>query len=967
MNKEKIQALIFSDIDEQKLVKKLMKWFTKKPELINERYVFDRTVFHLLVIKNKAKALELLLENATWIPIPDKTWQAVAALPDRSGNTLLHCTVRADEKFQAPLKSLLKLFPDQIKSENKDQNTPLHEAVLSEKVWSVKLLIADKNCNRSTKNGANQTPLDLAKINSEIRNALFSIDLSMSTNNSLEARHRQGTSIDNLRDLFPSITSAHSSSSISSSNSSKESSPHQDVNIKKSHSELSVKDDEVLKVYPFISMEEVLKLLKQITTTYRDQKRSPAFLNLQNEFHTLCLNSLLPDEFNLSNDPFFRPSECKGVLSNALGALAIDAEQHYARLEDTKSKLLKSFVLTIIPHMSNTDSEPRPVLNEQQDPTFNSLWLLASCQESIVSKRVFNFDAITHRALGIMNSIPLLEILVYFRRMYPYFDTDQKLVTNFIIMQLLYYSVINDLKQTINTDLQLKLLCKLNSEEKGLGKLGEVINHHLNKINQLNAEYFKHPLLRNYIILNQQLSHPLMSQSLQSFDGLINQALAKTRHSRKDEVQKVVHELRMLSFRFYQRVSMTEFYDNSWAKQDKCPDSGDKDHECDSHCKAVGKSTLAPNIVESTADFNKLNNYFVAKLLSQPSENITNALKFIIEIGLELCPLVEGQYHDLNHLMVISSVLNCSDLTRAINFSDTLSSKDLSRIEDINQIVDKAKNSKYMRDLYKAFKKTLPFVGELLTDVTFANDANPVFIAELNGLIFKKLMEVKVVVNFERRVHHTNLPLFIAKYAPLNDELIYNASLRQHPRKSDTLLVENTSEALTSILDALSKEFLPQGLIPSLVVNKKEHQPSQIPALFIELFTSKLKAFKKEQDKIQKNDFITQESKSLVAAFNKLQRIIPDLVNVLNTYYVPLKLSDFKKIELFKSQLDELHKLLLSMKLVPNEPGSNPPNKPTSTMSAYPSEKHGFFKLGNDSANSSVDKDPDLSSVHFDG
>lgn len=726
MNKEKIQSLIFSDEDEKEIARKLIKWFIKYPDLIKERYLIDRTVFHLLVLKNKSEALKLVLEDTTWRFFEDKSWYEIAALPDRAGCTPIHYVVRSDEKSLVTMNVLLKYIPAKINSKNNIGNTPLHEAVLTSKLWAVKALVA-ANCDRSILNGNGKSALDLAA-DTDVRQALLSIDLS--TIKTLDLSHKTPSpeSMDSLRDSFPLLSSDRSPySSPASSSSGSLSSRSLDLKISEPDTLDSSLDLEVdWDGDKFIANDVVFALLKQMVSAYQENKQSALYLQLQKQFNALCLQNLLSNDFDLSQEPLFKQNENRQVLSDTMSIMYPFVEKHYNRNKDKGYKLLKNFIYTIVPYISVADSEPRavPVLDTgtiKKDTTLDVLWLLTAGQESRESKREIKFDIISNRALGILSSTSLLNLLINLRKLYPYFDKDQKIIANFVVLQLLYYDGINKIKQEANIALQLKFLCNLNAdEEKGLGDLGKLINHHLNQIYNLSSVYSRNPLLRNYYILNQEVSRPSMVESYKSFDAIVNQALAKNRRSRVEEVQLIAHELRMLTFAFYQQVSSTEFYNKNWEKKDTCPNA-ETDHICDNHCVKVGRSSLSPHIVEFTENFNKLSNYFVAKILAQPTGNLKNALQFLIEIGKALCPLAGEQYPDLNHLMVITSVFNNNNIMR-LNIIKELSTQDRESIEEIDKMVCKVKNSKWMRELYKAKRTTLPFLGVMLTDITFADE-----------------------------------------------------------------------------------------------------------------------------------------------------------------------------------------------------------------------------------------------------
>lgn len=58
MNREMIELLISSKKNDEKIIKKLTVWFTNNSLLIDEKYLFDRNVFHLLIKKINSMSLK---------------------------------------------------------------------------------------------------------------------------------------------------------------------------------------------------------------------------------------------------------------------------------------------------------------------------------------------------------------------------------------------------------------------------------------------------------------------------------------------------------------------------------------------------------------------------------------------------------------------------------------------------------------------------------------------------------------------------------------------------------------------------------------------------------------------------------------------------------------------------------------------------------------------------------------------
>ncbi|MBL7479141.1 RasGEF domain-containing protein [Legionella bononiensis] len=985
MNQERIQALISSDKDDKEIAKKLIKWFIAQPDLIDSRYILDRTVFHLLVIKKKHLVLEALLEDTTWKILQDKSWLEIAASADRNGWTLFHYAARGEENTSATMDVLFKYFPNKMDTQNNYGNTPLHEAIVAQRLWAVKKLVS-KKCDRSIKNNDDKTALELAELNSELRLALLAIDLS--TINSLDLRYRapapsnreeSPTSLNSVRESCPLLSTGRSSDPSISSSSSLDS-LHSSLRYpnsgasEASSSDLSVEQEADVDKQQVIANKMALQLLKNLVKAYQTNKRSVISVSLHNEFNELCMKSLLADDFDLSNEPLFKFPENRQIIHDTISTLYPRVDELYSRIQNTTYTSINNFLYILASHISIADSNPLipPVFNtgkKLKDQVQETLWLLTACQVSHESKRTFDFAAITHRALGILSSLSLFELLVNLRALYPYFDKDQKIIANVVVLQLLYYNAIDRVNPKSKLTMQIRFLTKLNIDvEKGLGKLGEDINQHLLKIHDLCSSYTKRPLLRNYYILNQGISQPDVLKLHKSFDTIVDQALTKNRAKRTEEVGIIAHELRMLTISFYQHASISEFHNKNWEKTDVCPEAEEDGHACDTNCVKAGKSTLAPHIVEFTEHFNKLSNYFVVKILSQPRKNIKNALQLLIEIAQVLCPLNDEHYPDINHLMVISSVLNNVDISRLINYATDLSAEDNAYRMEIDTITSRNKNFQLMRNVYLQFRTTLPFLGLLLRDMTFAQDGNSnsekIVRAEACGEILKKLLEIKLLINFEKIHFHTNFPVFLREYNCLDEDHVQRASSRIKPRKSHEIHWEYSSEFFSSNLNTLIKDYLPIDIIPSIITPKRTIKPKNLPVFLIDSITSIIKTFKKEYEKnpSKKQAIQNKELHVLLSILGKLTIAIPEIVRINQLYYHAEQYTGTKSMESLLAKLEELKKsiqpsmplLELEDKIDPAERRAQIDNGSFKRRSAHFLQGHSIFKSGKVSSDVSV-------------
>ncbi|CEG56915.1 RasGEF domain-containing protein [Legionella fallonii] len=877
MTIETIRALITSDQDEQKIEKKIVKILKANPSLASRADFFDRSIFHLLFLHKKYNVIDALLKA--------RHWQDSALLGDHHGNTLLHYIVnRGTEEELHLINIILEQLPEIINRVNESGNTALHEAIIGQKLWAAKCLVRCAHIDRMIKNKNEQTVMDLAEDKSEFKQILLYINLSSLD---LRSRFTRPGSKDNLRENFPVLTSrSHSDSSSSPKTSELLHSP-----LKFSESSLSELDssDESEKIEsPKEKQKEIMSddeaersnrfrlrgILKKLADKLKDDRKSPYCHELKELFVDECHRICLLDEA-LECTP-----EIAEIIEMTLNHLDRSVQERYTKIQNSNYNILSMFVFMLINNNLTVDAEPRskPIIHEDykyQAKALKTVWLLTACQSSFDAKREFDFAIIAQRALGVLPSYSYLEILVCIRRLYPDFDRAQKLVANFIVLQLLIYHVNDKVNPFPTLKMQLRFICQLNVDEHhGLGKLGEQINAYLNKATQLNMALSREPLLRNFHFLNRQINQPTFVRMNQSFDELVNNALSKTKKKRVHEVSLIASELRMLTIYLYQRVSIAEFADSNWLK--------------------TNKQTLSPHISLFTEALNKLSTYFTEKILTQPEDNIQNALQFLSEIAEAICPLDGENYPDLNSSMLLSSVFNKTPISRLKPIFEALDPIGQKVIKELDTVTSQEKHALFMREVYHNRKTALPFCGEFLTNMTFAHDGNAktLFRAESFGCVLKKLMEVKLLINFTKVHFHTDLSIFITEYQDPGEEYLDCLSYRHQPSKAHVINLD-TAASFDSLLDELKINYLSKNILPSVMLNGELHPPQQLAAKLIFFYTKQLNS--------PRSELLTQ-------SFDKLQETIHEIIKINNEYYYPKKLADKLKASLFSSQLTKMEK-----------------------------------------------------------
>ncbi len=886
MKTKKIQSLIFTENDQEVIIKTLDAWFTKDPQLIERTYILERNVFHLLVLKNKTKVLDKFLSH--------DDWKAVAKRPDRQGNTLFHFAVRNGEENQETLTVLLKHIPEMLNTQNNSKNTPLHDAVRFDQPWAVKCLLNQNQTERSIRNAHKKTALELALANPLIRQVILNIDLSKIQ--SLDLRNRPNSpdkdSLDSFHESFPLMSSRSTSSdsltSPSSFDSSTPSSKIQEINLRAlSFAPDADDEDRVVSTTKPKGSYSLTPYLKNLFAAY--QAKDSSYQELFEQFCHLFCKYHLSEPLDLRE---FSAVAVKEVLLNTLSSTYSFVDAQSKQIQNRNFELLNDFSSLLL-SCNLMVPDQKKIEFSAKDSLPNSLMLLTACKEGPKSIREFNFERVAHRALGLLSSYDLVAILKNLRRLYKNFDYHQKLVANYVVWQLFTYQCIDGLSSNSLVFLHMKLFVKCNvDEEVGLGLLGGQINSFLDALIENNSDVFNAPV-NNYQIITQQLAEFEVSQD--SFDQLVTRALDLKKGEREYEVKRIAQEMRILTIRFYQNVHMKEFGGCGWAK----PESSEN----------------SPHIIELTQIFNKLSTYFVMRILHQPSGNIKNALQFMLELAHEVCPLDGERYPDLNQLMLICSVLNNLNVSRLSNSFELLSSRERKMRQEIEQMVSNEANSKWMREIYRLYRTTLPFLGVTLTDVTFAIDGNPNPLSrfEAVGGILRRVLEIKTLLNYKYNCNTTDLLFFLDNAPEINEDELYLASLRIQPRKNDVIDLDDPDSDWQSILNHLNQNFLEKNLLPGVIFNEKLSPPIQLANKLISCFSKYMKSLHKAVKELNEVAELSEEQLKLREDYDKIQSLIERLettidriIEVNKNFYVKQNLMDQLSSDFYRAKIMQM-------------------------------------------------------------
>lgn len=821
---------------------------TRSPELLNMQDLDGNTALHIAVIhKNCQIVLKLVSFQGINRSIPNYNNLPPAMLPetdDRLRQALMHIDLSPVKKLDT---SFLEL--DTAYCESLDINYPL-----------------------------------LSSSSSRSSDASYSSDSWRSHRRTLHAYASSSSS--SSRSLSSSSSSFSGSLSPDSASSSRPyimltqsqygSSLHTEFSESSSHSGSYTEKEEISGI-------NIRRLLENLINEYSDQTPTARYLQLERQFLMVCNN--------LDLKPFFhtKPTESpnlpvKGlftILDSLIFKLYPMVQEQFATYCADRQQLRIEFVQLLfingldvaterisvpdfsktmnrIVHKSGSTEEAYRFDTPDGMHVLESLWFIASGKTNKDSKQKICINTINHQALGYLYlyDLSLETCLSFLCGMYPEFDTQQKLVVNFFVWQLLNHHVEKGLVFTPDIIEQLGQFTQLNTHEDWGFDIGMPVNALFHELVKTIEGWQHNTLALNYRFMNEWIrSSEIYTQ--ECFDDLVQTAVSKNNKDREPELFLLADEFRTATRLFYKHLPLHDF-------------------------KPGEKS--GPALRLQTDYFNKLNQYFTSLLLAQDASSVIKVLKFLVQLIQELFCTKGGISQDQNHLMILSSVLNDVSISRLTKYFELLNKTETGSLGELKSLVSPNKNCQALREGIKNAPLVLPFPGLLLTDIEFATGpANPDWVvkAELAGEILLNLLRIKESLQLQPGIYRTDLRSHLTKLPVANPDSTYYTSIRRFQlRSNDKLIISSATKwsDWDALLDSLSgPEWLGNHVIP-LLVNEGE----EIPANCFEcnLMENFIQC-------IPRDTLLTNEElNTLLSIVSKAGTVLFNLRNTFESYYM---------------------------------------------------------------------------------
>ncbi|PVV04285.1 hypothetical protein BB560_001210 [Smittium megazygosporum] len=192
------------------------------------------------------------------------------------------------------------------------------------------------------------------------------------------------------------------------------------------------------------------------------------------------------------------------------------------------------------------------------------------------------------------------------------------------------------------------------------------------------------------------------------------------------------------------------------------------------------------NITKLTTMSNELAHWVISNILSESNtRSRALVLKYMIQVAYECFSL-----KNFDSVFLFVSAFNSSQVARLNKTKALLSARYKKMLQDLQKVADSSKNYSYYRTmLSKIAVPAIPFLGIILTDLTFNNDGNPKF-CKTNSM----------PVQFTPRPPSAKLPTQFSQLTEISESRTLHArdKMRNGLLSSQTMMLPNRHSRMTN-------------------------------------------------------------------------------------------------------------------------------------------------------------------------
>ncbi|MCS5711919.1 RasGEF domain-containing protein [Candidatus Berkiella aquae] len=402
-------------------------------------------------------------------------------------------------------------------------------------------------------------------------------------------------------------------------------------------------------------------------------------------------------------------------------------------------------------------------------------------------ERTFNTRYISNMINGLLSQTTAKKMIAHIKKIWPNFDSEQKLIANFIIKEL----VIIDFYRHSQTIDKKHILFLLEDNKKTFPLHAPKLNAFFNNLFHFSDSMNKHPIYINHTLLEIWRRELIIAPSLTSFRELVTNATNSPLKARMAYVKQIANEINALTLAGYQAIRIEELYDKKWSD--------------------INTQNDAPNIMRCIDISNKLSFYIQEMIVS--AENVQAAARvfeLFILVAMELCTTNNHPGPNISAAFAIMNAFNTAvtgRLTKPLQAID----KDIDKkLQQLNKFAKPSKNFKWLRLTELAHPTTLPYLGKMLSDVTFIYDGNPnlTMMCEVLGSKLRQFSQLQRAISSVTSLPTTDIDQFLGTHVFLNEDELYKRSCTLLP---PDIMIDSLSisQLINSIERYIHKEILP--------------------------------------------------------------------------------------------------------------------------------------------------------------
>lgn len=761
---KKLQELFFKNEDDNTKAKNIQNFLTKHPEYLSVHFAFKRNILHLSIVAKLPKLVTEILDKSP----------TLIGLKDKFNQTVYHFSVIYYN--ESILSILIDRAAELINNQDCKGKTALHLAVNAANIPAIKKLIQAK-ADIDAKDSDGNSPFSLAKNNTPILNILTSTTFPDLTKNRIHPN-----AIAELEKEFPTLNLFRKPENKSENGESSNTKKISDTKAGSLSLGSSSVDTNQIKQFELLLRYARIDSPDEKGHTILDQLDENSALTseiLRNAYANLC-----PEVTSLVEQVNSQIDKHQQFFENCL---------YDAGLKDWSACPAKDF-----------DELPLKQRLDNKKGTARILWNLCSC---IKPQNKENIDKlyISEMIQGLLSHISAAQIMITLQRLFPAFESKQKLIANFIAKELLVWDIYHN---THFGEFQKSLQFLISDNSQSFGENGTELNYLLNEIIKQKIGLDGNVVYINYQILGSWLSTPQISQHLPSLESLILNTLSLPPDEQRKNIQLLAQEFRSSMLMIIQRIQVKEFYEEAWV--------GEK------------KLDLAPNLCFQAQWFNHIGNFIRNIILKNKSPaKRSELIQLFIHIAAKLCSSTQSTGPELNTIMAIVSALNSTPITRMKDIH-TLSEEIKEKFDAMDNLLSELLNRKWIRTVEISFLTPIPYVPLMKTDCTFAREGNCIFDSEEDeeGEEAKKIKDYsnffsnlgakfRSFLQFQRTLlthsfqMQTDIFNSIMKLELQSDDELWYRSLRVYP---PTIPIDGISftELITKLNQYIEKQVLPK-------------------------------------------------------------------------------------------------------------------------------------------------------------